>query len=67
MFYLLEVEDHVRVEPKHFGLPTKEAVEKQITESFVDKVTKELGFIVALVSVDKVETGVIIPGDGSAR
>ena len=66
MFYLLEVEDHVRVEPKHFGLPTKEAVEKQITESFVDKVTKELGFIVALVSVDKVETGVIIPGDGSA-
>src|SRR3989338_6086796 len=66
MFYLLEVEDHVRVEPKHFGLPTKEAVEKQITESFVDKVTKELCFIVALVSVDKVETGVIIPGDGSA-
>ena len=66
MFYLVEMEDHVRVEPKHFGLPTKEAVEKQITESFVDKVTKELGFIVALVSVDKVETGVIIPGDGSA-
>ena len=66
MFYLLEVEDHVRVEPKHFGLPTKEAIEKQINESFVDKVTKELGFVVALVSVDKVETGVIIPGDGAA-
>ena len=66
MFYLLEVEDHVRVEPKHFGLPTKEAVEKQINESFVDKVTKELGFVVALVSVDKVEAGVIIPGDGAA-
>ena len=66
MFYLLEVEDHVRVEPKHFGLPTKEAVEKQINESFVDKVTKELGFVVALVSVDKVNAGVIIPGDGAA-
>jgi DNA-directed RNA polymerase subunit E' len=66
MFYLLEVEDHVRVEPKHFGLPTKEAIEKQINESFVDKVTKELGFVVSLVSVDKVKTGVIIPGDGAA-
>ena len=30
MFYLLDVEDHVRVEPKHFGLPTKEAIEKQL-------------------------------------
>jgi DNA-directed RNA polymerase subunit E' len=66
MFYLIEVEDHVRVEPKHFGLPTKEAVEKQINESFVDKVTKELGFVVALVSVDSVDAGVIIPGDGAA-
>ncbi|MEM4259275.1 MAG: DNA-directed RNA polymerase [Candidatus Pacearchaeota archaeon] len=66
MFYLIEVEDYVRVEPKHFGLPTKEAVEKQLNESFVDKVNKELGFVVGLVSVDKVQAGVIIPGDGAA-
>lgn len=66
MFYLIEVEDHVRVEPKHFGLPTQEAVEKQLNESFVDRVNKELGFVVAVVSVEKVEAGVIIPGDGAA-
>ncbi len=66
MFYLIEVEDHVRVEPKHFGLPTKEAVEKQLNESYVDRVNKELGFVVALVSVDKVQSGIIIPGDGAA-
>lgn len=66
MFYLIEVEDHVRVEPKHFGLPTKEAVERQLNESYVDRVNKELGFVVSLVSVDKVESGVIIPGDGAA-
>ena len=66
MFYLLEVGDHVRVEPKHFGLPTKEAVEKQINETYVDSVTKELGFVVGLVSVDKVDAGIIIPGDGAA-
>jgi DNA-directed RNA polymerase subunit E' len=66
MFYLLEVEDHVRVEPKHFGLPTQEAIDKQLNESYVDRVNKELGFVVSVVSVDKVEAGVIIPGDGAA-
>ena len=65
MFYLVEVEDHVRVEPKHFGLPTNEAVEKQLNESYVSSVTKELGSVVAVVSVDRVEDGVIIPGDGA--
>lgn len=66
MFYLLDVEDHVRVEPKHFGLPTNEAVEKQLNESFVDKVTKELGFVISVVSVDSVTDGIIVPGDGAA-
>ena len=65
MFYLLEVEDHVRVEPRHFGLPTKQAVEKQLNESYVDKVNKELGFVIGVVSVDEVDDGVIIPGDGA--
>jgi len=66
MFYLLEVEDYVRVEPKHFGLPTKEAIEKQLNETFVDKVDKELGFVIAVVGVGEVADGVIIPGDGAA-
>ncbi len=66
MFYLMEVEDHVRVEPKHFGLLTHEAIEEQLNESYVDKVSKELGFVISVVSVDRVEDGVIIPGDGAA-
>ncbi|MBS3091703.1 DNA-directed RNA polymerase [Candidatus Pacearchaeota archaeon] len=66
MFYLTEVEDHVRVEPKHFGLPTKEAIERQLNESYVDKVFKELGFVISVISVDEVDDGVIIPGDGAA-
>lgn len=65
MFYLLEVEDHVRVEPRLFGLPTKEAVEKQLNESYVGKVTKELGFVINVISAEVVDDGVIIPGDGA--
>ncbi|MEK6928070.1 MAG: DNA-directed RNA polymerase [Nanoarchaeota archaeon] len=66
MFYLVNVEDHVRVEPKHFGLSTNEAVEAQLNESYVNKVMKEIGFIISVVSVDLVIDGVIIPGDGAA-
>lgn len=66
MFYLFEVEDHIRVEPKHFGLPTKEAIEKQLNESYVNKFTKELGHIISVISVESVDDGIIIPGDGAA-
>lgn len=66
MFYLLEVEDYVRVEPRHFGLPTKEAIERQLNESYVAHVNKELGYIISVVGVMRVEDGVLIPGDGAA-
>ncbi len=66
MFYLAEVEDHVRVEPKYFGLVTREAVEKQLNESYVNSVSKELGFVIAVIEVKSVIDGIIIPGDGAA-
>ena len=66
MFYLTEVEDYVRVEPKHFGLATKDAVSEQLNESYVDSVTKDLGTVISVVSVDEVGEGIIIPGDGAA-
>ncbi len=65
MFYLVDVEDHIRVEPRHFGLPTKEAVEKQLNESYVNKVNKELGHVITVVLIDSIDDGVIIPGDGA--
>lgn len=66
MFYLLDVEDHVRVEPKHFGLPTKEAIEKQLNEDYVDSVSKEFGYVVAVLEIGNIDDGVIISGDGAA-
>lgn len=66
MFYLIEVEDYVRVEPKLFGLPTSEAVDKQLHETYKDYYDKELGKVIAVVEVLDVGDGVIIPGDGAA-
>ena len=66
MFYLTEVEDHVRVEPRLFGLPTIEAVEQQLKEIYADYYEEELGKVVSVIEVLSVGEGVIIPGDGAA-
>ncbi|NCN98715.1 DNA-directed RNA polymerase [Candidatus Pacearchaeota archaeon CG10_big_fil_rev_8_21_14_0_10_35_219] len=66
MFYLAEVQDHIRVKPKHFGLPTQESIERQLNDSYIGSVSKDLGYVVSVVSVDDVGDGVIIPGDGAA-
>ncbi len=65
MFYLADMEDYVRVEPKLFGLPTLEAVENQLKETYADYYDKELGKIIMVIEVLSVGEGVIIPGDGA--
>jgi len=66
MFYLTEVEDYIRVEPRLFGIPTIEAVEKQLTETYADYYDKELGKVVSVIDVLRVGEGILIPGDGAA-
>ena len=66
MFYLAEVEDYIRVAPKHFGLPTVESIERQLNESYVNSISRDLGFVISVVGIDDVGEGIIIPGDGAA-
>jgi DNA-directed RNA polymerase subunit E' len=66
MFYLIEVEDYVRLTPKLFGLPTLEAIEKQLDEIYEDFYSKEFGKVIKVIKVLEVGKGVIIPGDGAA-
>jgi DNA-directed RNA polymerase subunit E' len=66
MFYLVEVEDHVRVEPSLFGLDTAEAVKEQLHKTYADFQDKEIGTVVDVLEVLDVEEGIIIPGDGAA-
>jgi len=66
MFYLAEVEDYIRVEPKLFGLSTKDAVEQQLKETYKGFVNRDLGNVISVVEVLSVGEGIIIPGDGAA-
>lgn len=66
MFYIVDVEDYIRVEPKLFGLDTKTAVEEQLHNTYSNYHDEEIGEVIAIISVGKVGEGVIIPGDGAA-
>ncbi len=66
MFYVIEVEDYVRVEPKLFGLDTKTAIEEQLQLTYENYHDKEIGEVIAVISVGKIGEGIIIPGDGAA-
>jgi len=66
MFYVVEIEDYIRVEPKLFGLPTQEAVEKQLQETYSEYHDKELGEVIGVIEVLEVGEGIIIAGDGAA-
>jgi len=66
MFYLSEVEDYVRVDPRLFGLPTQDAVSKQLEETYSNYYDKELGKAIAIVEILNIGEGVIIPGDGAS-
>lgn len=66
MFYLAEVEDYIRVEPKLFGLETLDAVRQQLKETYTNYISKEFGAVLSIVDVLEVGEGIIIPGDGAA-
>jgi DNA-directed RNA polymerase subunit E' len=66
MFYAIDVEDYVRVEPKLFGLDTKTAVEEQLQNTYSSYHDEEIGEVIGVISVSKVGEGIIIPGDGAA-
>jgi DNA-directed RNA polymerase subunit E' len=66
MFYKTKVQDHIRVEPKFFGLNVNEAVTKAVRSKFSGFIDQELGIVIDVAGVNEIGEGVIIPGDGAS-
>jgi len=66
MFFELEVRGHVRVPPTLFNEPTEQSVMKSLTKQFDGFISKDLGVVIGVSSLEKVGEGIIIPGDGAA-
>ncbi len=66
MFYKTIVTDHIRVPPKLFGDEINAALLKQIKENYEGYISKDMGIIIDVASIEKVEVGKVIHGDGAA-
>ena len=66
MFYKIEVNDHIRIPPKLFGVPTKDAVMKRVRKKYEGFISKDYGIIIDVVDVKKIGDGIVISGDGAS-
>lgn len=65
MFYKLKVQDHIRVPPDQFDKELKDAIFTEIRKKYDGFISKNIGVVLDVVSVDEVGDGIIIPGDGA--
>lgn len=66
MFYRIQLEDHIRVPPKYFGLDLTEALLKSIKLNYDGVISTELGVVVDVLKVNTVGDGRVIFGDGAS-
>lgn len=65
MYKVLTVEDKIRVIPIKFRYPLQEAVKSSLEDRWEGLIDKRLGVILAIIKVESVGEGKILPGDGS--
>ena len=63
-FKLVEAEDYVRIPPSEFGKPLEDIALAQLKARYENRVVREVGYVVAVLSVKVKREGKIIFGDG---
>lgn len=63
MYRIITVEDRIRVPPEKLGLKVSEAVEQALREKVEGLLDHRLGVVLAVVSIDKIGEGRILPED----
>ncbi|MEM3000262.1 MAG: DNA-directed RNA polymerase [Candidatus Bathyarchaeia archaeon] len=65
MFKLVTLQDTIRIPPETFGNPLEKVGYDQVKAKYEGVVDEELGYVIAVTSVDVSPIGKIIPGDGA--
>ena len=66
MFYKVKAKDYIRVPPHMFNLPQQQAILQNVKSTYENFISKDLGVVIGVTSINEVGEGVIIPGDGAA-
>ncbi|NIO19420.1 MAG: DNA-directed RNA polymerase [Candidatus Aenigmarchaeota archaeon] len=65
MYKILEVSERIRVPPDKFSLNLEDAVKSSLEEKLEGSIDKNIGVILAILSIDNIGEGVILAGDGA--
>jgi len=65
MFKLITMQDTIRIPPETFGSPIEKVGREQVKTKYEGIVDEELGYVIAVTSVEVSPIGKIIPGDGA--
>ncbi len=65
MFKLIKCQDIVRIPPDKFEQNLKEAAIGELTKRYEGIISKELGYVIGVISIDIEPVGKILPGDGA--
>ena len=63
MFFLVQVEDVVGIEPREFGRPLKRLVMEKLSSTYEGLVDEDLGYVVAVIDAEVDPIGVLLPKD----
>jgi DNA-directed RNA polymerase subunit E' len=65
MFKLVTLQDTIRIPPETFGSPLEKVGRDQVKAKYEGIVDEEMGYVIAVTSVEVSPIGKIIPGDGA--
>ncbi|BAD85888.1 DNA-directed RNA polymerase, subunit E' [Thermococcus kodakarensis KOD1] len=65
MYKLLKVKDVVRIPPRMFTMDPKEAAKIVLRETYEGIYDRDEGVVLAILDVEEISEGVIVPGDGA--
>jgi len=67
MYQFVTLEDEIAVPPMKFNMDLNKSVEESISEKIEGKIDNEIGIVLAVVDIEDVGEGKILPGDPSVH
>ena len=67
MYQMVTVEDEISVPPEKLNLELEDSVNDSLEVKFEGSINTDIGVILAIIEVDGIEEGVVLPGDPSVH
>ncbi|NIM47356.1 MAG: DNA-directed RNA polymerase [Candidatus Aenigmarchaeota archaeon] len=67
MYQIVSVEDEIPVPPEKLNLEVEKAVKESLEEKFEGNINYNIGVILAVIEIEEIKEGFILPGDPSVH